>query len=197
MSKFDELKKYVGKPCIILPQSIKDKQGQCFDVAVAWTDLLGIPHYPNNPSPFPYANAYQIYTDFSSFQTQYFERVANGLFNAPQQGDIVVLRPNHVVVATGNNTFWTFEGISQNDPYGSIVSIKSYPYNYGKTNAIYGWLHPKVATPNADEYVYAAKDAIISARNSVNTGSQVGDPDFKTKMSVVKQKAQEIISLIG
>jgi hypothetical protein len=189
----------IGNPLLVLPSSIKDKKGQCFDVAVSWTDNLGIPHFTGNPSPFPYSLAYEIYTFYGSWQTQYFDRIANGLFNAPKEGDIVILRPNHVVVATGNNTFWTFEALSQN--YGSqpnIVTIMNFPYNYGLSNAIYGWLRPKVfsQSSNADQYVNAAKDAIISARNNVNTGSQVGDIEFKTKMSLVKQKSQEIISLI-
>lgn len=147
MLNFEDWKNsVVGKPLIILPssQDSHPPHGQCFDVVASWTDNLGIPHFPGNPSPFPYPLAYEIYTLFGSWQAQYFDRIANGLFNAPQKGDIVVLRPNHVVVATGNNSFWNFEAVSQN--YGSnpnIVSVMSFPYNFALPNSIYGWLRPK------------------------------------------------------
>ena len=135
----------VGKPCKVLPATLSGTQvPQCFDVCASWTDNLGIPHFPNNPSPFPYDNAYQIYTNFSSWQAQYFTQIANGFMNEPSQGDIVVLRPNHVVVATGNNSFLNFEAVSQN--YGStpsITTVMNFPYNYFSSNGIYGWLHPK------------------------------------------------------
>ena len=77
-AKFDQfLANNNGKQVIVLPSSKQNGYGQCFDLAVAFTDFLGIPHYQGNPSPFPYPNASQIYTDFGPFQAQYFDRIAN------------------------------------------------------------------------------------------------------------------------
>lgn len=118
---------------------------QCFDVVVGWTNLLGIPHYPGHPSPFPYANAYQIYTDFGSFQNEYFERIINTVSNAPPQvGDIVVWEDayngagGHTGVASGNSTYNTFQAFVQNDPTGSYCYEKDYSYDH-----VLGWLRPR------------------------------------------------------
>jgi len=133
MTQLDALiNKYNGKPCEVVDSTNKN---QCFDLAMAWTDSLGIPRV------FPFLNATQIYTDFGSEQAKYFTRIENGLFNAPQAGDIVVFRKNHVVVATGNSNLWSFEAFSQNDPVGSYCAVKWYNYGYLQ-NTIYGWLHP-------------------------------------------------------
>jgi len=182
--------------------SILNPGKQCFDLVVAWTDNLQILHFPNNPSPFPYEYASQIYTNFNEFQAKYFDRIENGLFNSPQAGDIVIWKPGynggagHTGVATGENTFWTFDCFVQNDPLGSKCYVKTYNYGYLSSSGIYGWLRPKVNTPNADQYVNAAKEAITSARNNTNTGSQIGDPEFKNKMQFVVEKAQEVINLV-
>lgn len=118
---------------------------ECFDLVTGWTNLLGIPHYPGNPSPFPYANAYQIYTDFGSFQDTYFERIINTVSNAPPQvGDIVVWENayngagGHTGVASGNNTYNTFQAFVQNDPFGHNSWEKDYNYDY-----VLGWLRPR------------------------------------------------------
>jgi hypothetical protein len=184
----------------VVDTSAKD---QCVDLAVAWCDFLGIPRV------FPFQYAYQIFTSFGDTQAKYFDRIYNQADNKPIEGDIPVWKweynyaGGHVGVATGRgvsegkSTDW-FSCFVQNDPVGEKCQIiENYDFDY-----VLGWLRPKnlitsTVTPNADSYVYAAKDAITSARNSVNTGSQVGDPDFKTKMATVKTKAQEIISLIG
>jgi hypothetical protein len=114
---------------------------QCFDLVVAWTDLLNIPHYPGNPSPFPYANAYQIYTDFGSFQATYFDKIAYS-GNSPSAGDIVVWSNDyysggHTGVATGA-LVGSFDCFVQNDPTNSACHTKNYNYNH-----VLGWLRPK------------------------------------------------------
>ncbi len=150
----------------------------CFDAVVAWTDNLGIPHFQGNPSPFPYQYAYEIYASFGSFQAQYFNRIANGLFNAPQAGDIIVWKPNynggagHTGVATGKNTFWTFEAFVQNDPVGSNCHLETYDYNYFSSAGIYGWLHPKVLDMTKEQQMLAIINTPISDtdfRNQVRT----------------------------
>ena len=146
----DFIDKWKGKQLQILPSSIENGRGECFDTVAEWCNVLGILHYPENPSPFPYQYAYQIYFSFGTWQAQYFTRIANGLFNAPQAGDIVVFKPGynggpgHVVVATGNSNLWGFEAFSQNDPLGSNCQIKWYNYGFMQNNGVYGWLHPKI-----------------------------------------------------
>ena len=122
---------------------------QCFDVSANWANLLGVPNYPDNPSCFPYQYAYQIYTNFGSWQAQYFTQVSNGIFNAPLAGDIIVFKPGynggagHTGVATGNNSFFSFEMFEQNDPLGQPCQLRTYGYGYLQSSGIYGWLHPK------------------------------------------------------
>ena len=182
----DFIQKWNGKQLQVLPSSITNKQGQCFDVPVAWCDLLGIPHYPGNPSPFPYQFAYQIYLNFSTWQAQYFTQIANGLLNAPSAGDIVVFKPGfnggpgHVVLATENNSFWGFEAFSENDPLGSNCAIKIYNYNLYQANGIYGWLHPKCL----DKWTDTQK--IQAINDKVET--QVTDTAFRNYVRDVLKK---------
>lgn len=125
--------KYNGQYCSVLhPPTSKE----CFDLAVAFTDMLGVPNYPNNPSPFPYNNAYQIYTDYGNFQQKYFDRIENTPDYIPQVGDIVVFSgnynggPGHVVIASGTGNTQSFKAFSQNDPTGSRCIIRFYNYDY-------------------------------------------------------------------
>lgn len=186
MTTQDFINKWNGKQLQVLPSSIADKMGQCFDVPVAFCDGLGIPHYPENPSPFPYQYAYQIYFNFGTWQAQYFTRVANGLFNSPGAGDIVVFKPGynggpgHVVLATGNNNFWGFEAFSQNDPLGSNCSLKWYNYGYLQNTGIYGWLHPKVLDKITDTQFRAMVNEKIE--------TQITDTAFRNYVRDVLKK---------
>ena len=96
---FDNLlKTSLGKPVKVLPNKLPP---QCFDWVVRWTNTLGVPHYPGNPSPFPYKHAYQIYANFGEFQAKYFDRIATKTF---LKGDIVVFGTSvgpdgHVAIA--------------------------------------------------------------------------------------------------
>lgn len=129
--------------------SILSPGKQCFDLVVKWTNNLNIPHYPNNPSPFPYANAYQIYMDFGSFQSRYFTRIANPPVGIPKEGDIVVwaysynYAGGHTGVATGKgvstgaSSDW-FECFEQNDPIGKPCQLRNYSFNN-----VLGWLRPR------------------------------------------------------
>lgn len=108
---------------------------QCFDWAVAWTNKLGVPHYPNNPSPFPFANACQIYTDYGSFQAQYFDRIANSATFVPIKGDLCVWAASlnggagHVAVATGTGDINTFISSDENWKGGDPVSLITHDYS--------------------------------------------------------------------
>lgn len=199
MDKFNQfLEKWLGKPCEVVDPIAED---QCVDLVVAWCDFLGIPRV------FPFKYAYQIFTSYSLTQSQYFDRFYNTPDFLPRKGDIVVWSwyynnaSGHTGIATGRGkaegkkSDW-FSCFVQNDPVGEKCQvIENYGFDY-----ILGALRPKnyqpVATPNADQYVKAAKEAMQSALNNTNTGSQIGDPDFKTKMAVVKQQAQEVINLL-
>lgn len=119
---------------------------QCFDLAVKWTDLLNVPHFPGNPSPFPYANAYEIYTKPNDVTRKYFDFIQNTPDAIPQAGDIVVWDKTlnggigHVAVANGNAGTSYFESFDQNWVPGTPCKIIRHSYNY-----VLGWLRLKVA----------------------------------------------------
>lgn len=127
---------------------------QCFDVSAKFTDMLGVPHYPNNPTPFPYPNASQIYTDYGDFQKQYFDRIANTQDYVPQKGDIVIWDSKlnngigHVAVATGNGDTNSFESFDQNWVVGNPCKIIKHSYQY-----VLGALRLKVIQDNMGDNI--------------------------------------------
>lgn len=139
-SIFDRLvSDWNGKALLVLPSTIADntnvpenqKRGQCFDVSAKFTDMLGIPHYPGNPTPFPYQNASEIYTRPNSVSSQYFSFIPNTPEFVPQKGDICVFSgiPGHVSVATGKGDLNTFESFDQNFPTGSVCKLVTHNYS--------------------------------------------------------------------
>ena len=166
----DFINKNNGKQLKVLPN---EDAPQCFDIPVAWCDILGVPHFPNNPSPFPVENATQIFTDFTDWQLQYFDKIENAADNFPSAGDIVVFGKgiNHVVVATVGSNKDTLQCFSQNDPLFSPCILKDYDYSH-----VLGWLHfnPKMTiaqslysqlVANSTAYDFVC-DAFKIARNS-------------------------------
>lgn len=146
-AKFDTfLSDNNGKFIKSLPNSLNP---QCFDLTVAWTNLLGIPHVAGNPSPFPYANAYQIYTDFGAFQSQYFDRIPNTPDYVPLKGDILSWDGKlnggigHTAVALGKGDTKTFQSFDENWSIGSPAKIITHDYNY-----LLGCLRLKVTQPS-------------------------------------------------
>lgn len=145
---------YNNKPIKIFPNNYPP---QCFEEAVKFTDLLGVPHVAGNPSPFPYPNAYQIYTDFGAFQAKYFDRIPNTPDYVPKKGDTVVWAGSlnggigHVATATGKGDTNSFEAFSQNWPLGSNAHLMNFSYNH-----VLGALRYKVsgATPSMDRRPY-------------------------------------------
>ena len=118
-----------------------DGSYQCFDLVAQFAHDIGVPNAPGNPTCFPYANAYQIYTDYSgSFSETYFDRIAYSS-NTPQLGDIVVWDSGygggagHAGVATGNSNSSNFDCFQQNDPVGAKCLDKNYSYSN-----VLGWL---------------------------------------------------------
>jgi hypothetical protein len=168
--------KYNGKPCKILPNTLPP---QCFDLAVAYTDSLGIPHYPNNPSPFPYVNASQIYTNFGSFQEQYFIKIPNTADAVPQKGDLVVWASSynngagHVAIATGSGDTNHFQAFQQNDP-NPYCQLKDYSYS-----SVLGWLRDKISPVQVDDCPAKLK-TITEERDRLNGIIAGKDNEIKT-----------------
>lgn len=164
---------------------------QCFDLAVAWTDSLGIPRV------WPYLYAYQIYTNFGSVQAQYYERLENTPIAIPQEGDIIVWSsrynggPGHVGVCTKYADINVLNVFEQNDPVNSPAHVKQYSYNF-----ILGWLRPKTQVPNADPQIKLALDAATTSNNAIVVAKQTNDPNYQTKMQPVKAKLLEALSNI-
>lgn len=149
-----------GKPIVVLPSSIADNNhGQCFDLATEWTNRLGVPHFPNNPSPFPFKNAEQIYTDYGQFQAQYFDRIKNTPDFIPQKGDIVLWPAalnggaGHVAVATGEGTTSWFKSFDQNwNPKDWYPRIIQHDYGVGAKEVL-GVLRLKVTQDNMGDNI--------------------------------------------
>ena len=111
---------------------------QCFDLIIAWCDVLGVPRLSNGSSIFPFWGASQIYTDYQSMQAKWFDRVTNTADYIPKKGDILVWRSDypgtggagHTAVATGKGTLSTFEAFTQNNPKYRLSVVSSFPYTY-------------------------------------------------------------------
>lgn len=140
---------------------------QCFDLVTKWTDNLGIPHAPGNPSPFPYSNAFQIYTQYGTFQQQYFDRIFNGPNDIPQKGDIVVWNytynggAGHTAIATGVGDVYSIKCFEQNDPENWLAKRDSHVRSYSYSN-ILGWLRPKVQVLTDAQKISKITDLIKS-----------------------------------
>ncbi len=139
MNKFDKfLDANNNKFIKVLPNNLNP---QCFDLAVAWTDVLDVPHFPNNPSPFPYANAYEIFTRPNAVSSKYFDFIPNSPNGVPEKGCIVVWDGKlnggigHVAVATGSGNTKTFQSFDQNWVVGSVSKLITHDYNF-----VLGWL---------------------------------------------------------
>lgn len=122
---------------------------QCFDLAIAWTEWLGLPLTIFSGLMY----AYQIYTNPTQMEKGNFDFIANTPDGMPQAGDIIVWNKGygggiagHVGMATGmftdTNHFQSFE---QNDPIGTNAHLRDYS-NY---NFVLGWLryNKPVANP--------------------------------------------------
>ena len=128
------LTKWNNEYCEVVDPS---NPNQCFDLVVAWADSLTIPRV------FPFAYAYQIYSNFGPLQAQYFDRIFNGPNDIPKEGDIIVWSwyYNNAGGHTGVckvGRLYDLEVFEQNDPIGSTCHVKTYGY----TNVL-GWLRPK------------------------------------------------------
>ena len=121
---------------------------QCFDLALKWTEWLGLPL--NIFSGLLYA--YQIWNPSTAIAANNFEYILNSTDAIPQVGDMVIWSKSygsagHVAICNGeskveNKTTDWFRAFSQNDPMGSPCVIKTYSFN-----SVLGWLRFKGQLP--------------------------------------------------
>lgn len=120
-------------------------KNQCFDLAVAWLDELGLPR------SFNHIYAQDIYLKPTAKTLENFDRIPNTPEAIPQTGDIVVWKGSynggvgHVGIATGRGTLDEFECFEQNDPIGSKAHNKLYSYAH-----VAGWLRDKRAVTQVE-----------------------------------------------
>ena len=186
------ISQYNGKFWKVLPNTLPP---QCFDLATGITDNLGVPHYPNNPSPFPYANAYQIYTDFGAWQAQYFDRIANSPTGVPQANDLVIWSngygsAGHVAVATGVGNTDIFQAFSQNDPFGSPCVLKTYNYNY-----VLGWLRCKIQPTQPVDDCPLKLTQVTQERDRLNDVIGLKDKELEALKNQVDTLSKQNLSL--
>jgi hypothetical protein len=111
---------------------------QCYDLAVAWTDNLGIPR-----TAIQHLYAYQIYTQPIESTYLNLYRIPNTPSAMPLKGDIIVWDytyngyAGHVGISSGIRTLNSLQVFEQNDPLKSVCHLKTYNYN-----SILGWLRP-------------------------------------------------------
>lgn len=139
---------------------------QCYDVIQEWNvDWLN-----NRFLPGDYA--YQL---LNKNPDQYTTYLNNSATAHPDAGDIVVFSNNynhiggHTGIATGNGvaegkpTDW-LEIVEQNDPLGSTVQVRRYPYTY-----VTGWLRSKKSPGlTSDQKLSSIKDIV----NGAGSGDQ-------------------------
>lgn len=129
---------------------------QCFDLAFAWVDYLGIPR-----DTIRHQLACQIYTNPLDITLQYFEIIPNTPNGVPQKGDLVVWAgvfnggAGHVGIATGSGNSNIFEVFEQNDPLKSPSHLKTYAYA-----SVLGWLRPRLLQPNYKTVLQAVKQKV-------------------------------------
>jgi hypothetical protein len=132
---------------------------QCFDLVLQWCIEIGIPK-----TIFPFNFAYQIYTNYSPTQAQYFDRYFNDPNGIPREGDIMVwsyyynYAGGHTAICK-SGSLYTFEAFSQNDPFASPSILKTYNYSN-----VLGWLRPKnYNLPlTSDQLIATIKNKIIT-----------------------------------
>jgi len=106
--------KWNGQVCEV---SDPNNYAQCFDLAFAFCDELGVPR-----TAIQHLYASQIWTLPTDLTIKYFEMIPNTAFGVPQCGDIVVFKTGtagHVSIANGVGDVNNFQSFDQN--WGSTV----------------------------------------------------------------------------
>lgn len=125
----------VGIKAIVTADNVGD--AECVDVAQLTARALNAPRFTGNAK------------DIINQAGTNFTQILNTPDNFPQQWDIVVFsgkyNPNtdgsegvgHVVTCNGRADINSFDAVSQNDPLGSDIEVKTYNYDF-----VIGWLRP-------------------------------------------------------
>jgi hypothetical protein len=146
-----------GKYCEVSDPS---NPNQCFDLAVAWCDYLGIPR-----TAIQHLYAYQIYSSPTEPTYLNFYRIPNTPNATPKKGDMIVWDysynggAGHVGIANGRADTSTLDVFEQNDPLKSVCHVKTYGYG-----SILGWLRPIAFTSQTDCSYYQAQITTLQSK---------------------------------
>lgn len=170
-----------GQPWEVEDPGAKD---QCFDLALGWCDILGI---PRETIRHPFAS--QIWTNPLDITLQYFEFIPNTPNGIPQKGDVVVFAGNvgHVSVAFGKGDSNTFDSFDENwdtihyhDNQGNPI-CRTVTHDYKQ---VLGWLRPRIQSVQADPN--------INDQSKYNFGEPWGVMEMQATKSVLNDQAQKI-----
>lgn len=134
---------------------------QCYDLAIAYCNALGIPK-----SAIAHLYAYQIYASPVEDTYLNFYRIPNTPNATPRKGDMVVWNytynggAGHVGICTGKADTFTFDAFEQNDPLKSPCHVKNYNYS-----DVLGWLRPIILTSTDTS---GLQSQITSLQNKIN-----------------------------
>lgn len=193
----DFLNQYNGKFVEVVDPSSKY---QCFDLADAWLDFLGIPK-----DSIAHYYAYQIYTDATDRTRQFFDLIPNTPDGVPQVGDVVIFGKQvgiagHVCIrSNGQGDANAFESFDQNWPTGSPAHLQQHNYV-----GVLGWLRPKInlsiPTPIMDSnwkqiQDYAKGKFLVNEAKDVIKYIEDLDAYRKSESAAKDQKQREIETL--
>lgn len=166
---------------------------QCFDLAFAWVDALGIPR-----DSIRHLYAYEIYTKPTDSTVKHFEIIPNTSNGVPIAGDIVVFdkkkngTAGHVAIATDGSDINKCAVFEQNDSSGSNTSLKSvldkHDYTY-----ILGWLRPRISGDSQDSVIAAIAERDKAVQDLTN-GRKEWTEKERSKNLIIEQ-TQKSLSL--
>lgn len=151
---FDQfIAKYKGKG-VDVDGFPKTNPYQCVDLIRQY-----IKEVLNQPQPKGVTGAKDFFTNFETDPNlnQYFNKIVNTPEGVPSKGDIIIWGATygaygHIAIINWANAS-QFQALSQNDPLGSLTTLKNYSYNH-----ILGWFSPKKDTMS--DYEEAIRKAV-------------------------------------
>lgn len=181
-SKFDKfVQDNNGKPLEVEDPGAKD---QCFDLALGWCDILGIPR-----EAIRHQFASQIWTNPLDITLRYFEYIPNTSNGIPQKGDLVVFAGivGHVSAAFGKGDPNTFDSFDQNwdtinfhDNQGNPI-CRTVTHDYKQ---VLGWLRPRTQSVQSDPN--------ITDQSKYNFGEPWGVMEMQATKSTLNDQAKTI-----
>lgn len=154
MLTFDQfIAKYKGKG-VDVDGFPKTNPYQCVDLIRQY-----IKEVLNQPQPKGVTGAKDFFTNFETDPNLngYFNKIVNTPEGVPSKGDIIIWGATygaygHIAIVNWANAS-QFQALSQNDPLGSLTTLKNYSYNH-----ILGWFTPK--KDNMSDYEEAIRKAV-------------------------------------